>query len=229
MRDLIEVIKNYRHIEVPVSYGEKPGKVLAVCNVKFLDVADSYISPLKTQINFKKYMDSTINGDVGPTIAVANWVNLGEYMDFIEDLRKKREEQIKIKKEISLAGMENVLEVVENGWIHHIMPKSSEMDFGNREQLSLMYYFAMERAEDSYDAAKADVIKNWSQKNGSLFRETLTESRKYTIPGAFNPDGSEKRYDNCIIFEGFYKRLLGKFPVDEKRAESIPRLELAMA
>ena len=109
MRDFVEFAEKYRLVEIPVRCGDKKGKIFAVMHQDRENSSD-YISGLSQQIEIQKYFDSEMRkSDEGPTIAIANLMESGSYCRFLQGFKEKGE----------ISGIEQALEVIEDGRIHH--------------------------------------------------------------------------------------------------------------
>lgn len=213
---------NYKTIEVPVQYGDKTGKIYTFSHQNHLKngLLKNYKEALKEIIEKKKYTDSEKScQDIGPTIAVANLIEDGEYAEFIKQFNHDN---------FQLRGLEHVLRVEENFFgkdiSHTIMPLYEDHDFANEEQLALMRYSTYfkrltDPTKDLNQGAAEWVIDN---KHAEVFREEiLKDSRVYTI------EGCNRTYSNCAIYRNLFSEIIKKFSMDEKTVEDTQRIKIA--
>ena len=205
---------NYKTIDVPVQCGSKNGKIYTFSHQDHLknSLLKDYREELQGLIEKKKYLDSVKSRyDIGPTIAVANLVEDGEYAEFV---KKHNHDDLK------LTGLEHVIRVEEffkgDNTSHLILPLDEDQDFINKEQLALMRYSIYfkkltDPTKDLNQGAKEWVLEN---KNAEVFRnEVLKSSRVYQI------EGCSRVYSNCAIYKNLFREIIKRYAIGEKECE----------
>jgi len=206
---------NYIAIEIPVSCGNQKGKVYTFSRKDHLKngLLKEYKEKLSDLIEKKKYVDSQFfSFDVGPTIAVADLVEEGEYQNFIKSYNSEH---------LQLTGLEHVLKVQENGYSHHILPLEDEGNVFNNLQMGLMRYSIYFRLLNNPDKDPNEEALKWiiedSEENAKRFREIL-ESTSCKVN---HINGFPKIYKNCTIYQDLGKRVTEIFKLKEDEVEEV--------
>jgi hypothetical protein len=213
---------NYKTIEVPVQYGFKTGKIYTFSHQDHLKngLLKNYKDELQSLIEKKKYEDSEKSCcDIGPTVAVANLIEDGEYAEFV---KKYNHDNLK------LTGLEHILRVEEelNGenTSHLILPLDEDQDFANKEQEALMRYSTyfkrlVDPTKDLNQGVTEWVLEN---KNAEVFREEILKaSRVYKI------EGCQRIYSNCAIYKNLFREIINRYAINEKDCEDTQRIKIA--
>jgi len=139
-------LTEYISLKIPVTCGERFGFVYTYSHRDHLknSLLKNYAKELTKKIDDKKYCDSALyTMDLGPTIAVANLIEDGEYAEFVRGFNHGP---------IKLTGLEHVLKVKElwqdKWYTHHLVPKGDEASIENVEQSGLIQYAVIKKVID---------------------------------------------------------------------------------
>ena len=220
-------LTDYISLELPVTCGKKYGIVYTYSNKEHLrnSLLENYTKELGKRIEIKKHCDSVkYTSDIGPTVAVANLIEDGEYADFVKSFNHG---------DIQLSGLEHVLKVKEQNnndeWFtHYMMPKSDEMIFGMTEQMGVVQFALINKAITerkkikNVNMARVEYILKNDGEFRRIFREEILNKTKIN-----HLEGSTRVYENCIIYENMFTKILEKFSIDPEdvdTADSISKI-----
>lgn len=217
----------YISLELPVKCGDKFGIVYTYSHKDHLknSLLKNYTKELARLIETKKYCDSALcSFDVGPTIAIANLIDDGEYAEFVKRFNHG---------DIQLSGLEHVLKVKEkwkNNWYtHYMMPKSDEMKFQQSEQMGVVQFaliqkYLIERKKiNNVSKERLEFLLSNDKEFPTIFRKEILEKAKID---RFDAPYS-RIYTNCIIYENLFEKILEKFEFkleDVETADSLTRI-----
>ncbi len=191
--DLINVAANYITVEVPVVCGIRVGRVYIFSRKENLTngLLENCTEGFKELVQQRKYFDSkNVLYDVGPTIAVANAIDNGEYAEFIKTYDKE------------LTGLEHVIKVEEDGHSHHLMPECENNKFCMAEQVGLIQLsLGLKVTDNNTNISDLDLeseLNYWPSKNenGRRFREDVLNRARVS-----SFEGYSREYSNCVIYK----------------------------
>jgi len=185
---------------------------------------ENYKKELTDLIEKKKYYDSVLcSSDTGPTIAIANMIEDGEYAEFVKKFNHG---------DIQLTGLEHVLKVRESfkgeKRIHYLMPKSDEMRFQMSEQMGVVQFalyqkvLAERKRICNPNLERLDFILKNDREFPKMFRDEILEKTRVN-----KLEGYYREYANCVIYENLFDKILEKFCInleDVETADSLSRL-----
>jgi len=211
---------NYKTIEVPVQCGHKTGKIYTFSDKDHLKngLLKTYKEELQKLIEKKKYVDSEKSCcDIGPTVAVANLMEDGEYAEFVKKFNNEN---------LKLTGLEHVLRVEEkiNGdnISHMILPLYENLDFANEEQEALMRYsvFFKRLVDPTKDLNQGAIEWIFDNKNAEVFRNEILNDPKVRI---YQIENYDKIYSNCAIYKNLFRAIIKTYSMDEGVVEKIQK------